>query len=71
MINQTADVYASDKSEFIEINKIGDDKVEVKMKQVDKETNERKGEPFFQKGLTKNIQMRIRIYLNEGKTYWR
>ncbi|MCB0726645.1 MAG: BamA/TamA family outer membrane protein [Ignavibacteriae bacterium] len=67
LINQTADVYASDKSEFIEINNIGDDKVEVKMFKLDKETNERKGEPFFQKVFDEEYTDEIRIYLNEGK----
>lgn len=67
LINQTSDVYASDKSEFIEINNIGDDKVEVKMYKLDKNTSEKKGEPFFQKVFDDEYTDEIRIYLNEGK----
>jgi hypothetical protein len=67
LINSTADIYASDKSEFIEINNIGDDKVEVKMYKLDKDKSEKKGEPFFQKVFDEESTDEIRIYLNEGK----
>ncbi len=67
LINEVADIYGSDKSEYIEINNIGDDKVEVKMYKKDKETSGKKGDPFFAKVFDSDHTDEIRIYLNEGK----
>lgn len=67
LINEVADVYGSDKSEYIEINNLDDDRVEVKMYKCDKTTLEKKGEPFFEKIFNDDETDEIRIYLNEGK----
>ncbi len=67
LVNEVADIYGSDKSEYIEINNIGDDRVEVKMYKKDKETKDKKGDPFFQKVFNSDETDEIRIYMNEGK----
>jgi len=67
LLNSVADIYGSDKREFIEINNISDKKIEVKMFKQDKETKEKKGEPFFKKIFDSEYTDEIRIYLNEGK----
>ncbi len=67
LINQVADIYASDKSEYIEINNLDKKRVEIKIYKRDKNTLEKKGEPFFEKIFSSNVTDEIRIYMNEGK----
>lgn len=67
LVNEVADIFASDKSEYIEINHLSNDRVEVKMYKKDKETSGKKGEPFFDKIFNSDYTDEIRIYLNEGK----
>ena len=67
LINEVADIYGSDKSEYIEINNLDDERVEVKMYKRDKETMDKKGDPFFQKIFDADYTDEIRIYMNEGK----
>ncbi|HMS64278.1 MAG TPA: BamA/TamA family outer membrane protein [Ignavibacteria bacterium] len=67
LLNEVVDIYGSDKKEFIEINNLNDDKVEVKIYKLDKETNEKKGEPFFNKIFDADDTDELRIYVNEGK----
>ncbi|MFZ1320240.1 MAG: BamA/TamA family outer membrane protein [Ignavibacteria bacterium] len=67
LLNSVADIYGSDKREYIEINNISDEKIEVKIYKQDKETKEKKGEPFFKKTFDSEYTDEIRIYLNEGK----
>ena len=46
---------------------MSDDRVEVKMYKLDKETKDKKGDPFFQKVFSSDETDEIRIYMNEGK----
>jgi len=67
LVNEVADIYGSDKNEYIEINNLSNDRVEVKMYKLDKETKDKKGDPFFQKIFSSDETDEIRIYMNEGK----
>ncbi|MBK8983260.1 MAG: hypothetical protein IPM38_13290 [Ignavibacteria bacterium] len=67
LINETADVYGSDKNEFIEIQYKGEDKIELKLFETEKETGAKKKKPFFKRTFNSNYTKEIRLYLNGGK----
>ncbi|MDQ3019307.1 MAG: outer membrane protein assembly factor [Bacteroidota bacterium] len=67
LINGVVDVYGSDKSEYIVINNLDDDRVDVKIFKRDKATSEKRGVPFFEKIFNADETDEIRIYMNEGK----
>lgn len=67
LVNEVADIYGSDKNEYIEINNLSNDRVEVKVYKLDKNTKDKKGDPFFEKIFSSDVTDEIRIYMNEGK----
>lgn len=66
LINETVDIYGSSKAEFIDIKGIENNLVEIKMFKKDKDTGERKKNPFFSRRFDPYITDEIRIYTNGG-----
>ncbi|MEO8666219.1 MAG: BamA/TamA family outer membrane protein, partial [Ignavibacteria bacterium] len=66
LINETVDIYASRKNEYIEVNNLNDSRVEIKFYKKDKVTGEKKGEPFFVRSYSPDETNEIRMYLNGG-----
>jgi len=67
LIAETVDVYGSDKSEYVEVNRLDDERVNVILSKLDKKTGEKKGEPFFHRTFFNDETDEIRIYLLGGK----
>jgi len=66
LINEIADVYGSDKDEFVEIEYKGDEKLVLKIYEKDKESGEKKDVPFFNRTFDSEYTKEIRLYLNGG-----
>ena len=67
LIAETVDIYGSNKSEYVEVNRLDDERVEVSLYKLNKETEEKKGEPFFHRTFFTDETDEIRIYLLGGK----
>ena len=67
LIAETVDVYGSNKSEYVEVNRLDDKRVEVSLYKLNKETGDKKGEPFFHRTFFTDETDEIRIYLLGGK----
>jgi hypothetical protein len=65
LINETVDIYGSDKAEQIEINVINDNNLEVALYDLDK-SGIKKDEPFFKRRFNEDDTKEIRIYTNGG-----
>lgn len=65
-INRYADVYASMKDDFVLVSRINNRSTQVSVFAREKETGEKKGEPFFDKIFENSITEEIRIYLLDG-----
>ncbi|MEO6694277.1 MAG: BamA/TamA family outer membrane protein, partial [Ignavibacteria bacterium] len=65
LINETVDVYGSDKAEQIEINILTDNELEVALYDLNKE-GFKKDQPFFVRNFNKDDTKEIRIYTNGG-----
>lgn len=66
LINETADIYGSDKDEFIEIKNYTNGNVGVKLFEKDKQTGQKKSTPFFDKVFSADYTDELRLYLNKG-----
>jgi hypothetical protein len=66
MISKYVSIYASDKREFAEINRLDNEHVEVAIYKKDKETGEKKGESFFHRTFNCEETKEIRIELLDG-----
>ena len=66
MISKYVSIYASDKREIAEITRLDDDQVSVKIYKKDKETGEKKGEPFFSRVFHSDDTKEIRVDLLGG-----
>jgi len=67
LIAETVDVYGSNKSEYLEVNRLDDDRVEVLLYKLDKKTGGKKGESFFHRTFNVDETDEIRVYLLGGK----
>ena len=67
LIAETVDVYGSNKSEYLEVNRLDDDRVEVLLYKLEKKTGDKKGEPFFHRIFNVDETDEIRVYLLGGK----
>jgi len=67
LINETVDIYGSDKDEIIEINNISGDRIEIQLFEKDKDTGSKKKNPFFERTFDSKDTKEIRLYLNKGK----
>jgi len=67
LIAETVDIYGSNKSEYLEVNRLDDDRVEVLLYKLDKKTGDKKGEPFLKKTFNVDETGEIRVYLLGGK----
>lgn len=66
MIQNVADVWGSDKDDFAEIIRFSDNETILTLYKRDKETGEKKGNPFFKKTFDNSLTDEIRIYLQNG-----
>ncbi len=66
MITKYVSIYTSNKRECAEIKRLDDDRVEVLIYKKDKQTGEKKGEPFFSKTFHRDYTKEIRIDLLGG-----
>lgn len=66
LINETADVYGSDKDEYLELAPAGENKLGVKMYNISRKNKTRDSLPFFSKVFNSDYTDEIRIYLNKG-----
>ena len=60
------DVYASNKREYVEIDRIDDDHLRLSIYKRDKESGEKKGAPFFDRTFDCDETKDIRLYLLGG-----
>jgi hypothetical protein len=67
LIAETVDVYGSNKSEYLEVNRLDDDRVEVLLYKLDKKTGGKKGKSFFHRTFNVDETDEIRVYLLGGK----
>jgi outer membrane protein assembly factor BamA len=65
-MNKVVDVFASSRDDFVEINRINDDKTVVTVFKRDKKTGEKRGKPTLHKIVEHRFTSEIRIYLSEG-----
>ncbi|MFC2146400.1 BamA/TamA family outer membrane protein, partial [Acidobacteriota bacterium] len=65
-INKVVDVFTGAKDDFVEINRINDDKTAVTVFKRDKKTGEKKGKPIYHKIVEHRFTSEIRIYLSAG-----
>jgi len=63
------DVWASDKNEYADVERIGNDSVIVSLFKRDKETGGAKGDPFFQRTFDRRETREIRLYLQGGEDF--
>ena len=66
MISKYVSIYTSDEREYAEINRVNNDKVEVKIYKKDKSNGQKKGEPFFNRTFYCSETKEIRIDLLDG-----
>lgn len=66
LINETVDIFGSNKNEYIDINRIADGKLKIEMFRMDKNTGVKEGEPFFSRTFDDDATGEIRIYTNKG-----
>lgn len=67
LIAETVDIYGSNKSEYVEVNRLDDERVKVSLYKLDKKTGNKKGESFFHRTFFTDETDEIRIYLLGGK----
>jgi len=67
LIAETVDIFGSNKSEYVEVNRLDDERVKVSLYKLDKKTGNKKGEPFFHRTFFTDETDEIRIYLLGGK----
>ena len=67
LIAETVDIYGSNKSEYLEVNRLDDNSVEVLLYKLDKKTGGKKGESFFRRTFNVDETDEIRVYLLGGK----
>jgi len=65
LINETVDIYGSDKAEQIEVNVLNHNNLEVALYDLDK-NGVKKSEPFFKRNFNEDDTKEIRIYTNGG-----
>ncbi|MGH7455469.1 MAG: hypothetical protein ACRENG_29215, partial [bacterium] len=61
-----ADIVGRNKSEYAEIDRVENDRVEVKIFERDKNTGEKKGEPRYHRVFKRDETKEIRLYLLDG-----
>ena len=66
LINETADIYGSDKDEIVEINPVTDEKLNVRLFNISKKTGVKDSIPYFERTFNSEYTDEIRIYLNNG-----
>ncbi len=66
MIFKYVSIFGSDKKEFAEIKRLNDDQVQVSIYKKDKESGQKKGEPFFHRIFHRDETKEIRVDLLDG-----
>lgn len=64
--SDVVDVYGSDKKEFVEVESVDSKKLEVRLYKKDKETNQKKSEPFFKRIFNSDYTREVRLHLLDG-----
>lgn len=65
-LNKVIDVYTGDRDDFVEINRISNDKTGVTVFIRDKKSGKKKGKPLYHKTVDNRLTAEIRIYLSGG-----
>lgn len=60
------DIYASNKNEIAEVSVINDKQLEVRLYKKDKETGQKKDEPYFKRKFSSDFTSEVRLHLLEG-----
>ncbi|MBV6479026.1 MAG: hypothetical protein HGGPFJEG_01787 [Ignavibacteria bacterium] len=66
LINETADIYGSNKDEYLELKVLNDNSLQVKLFDINRKKSEVESLPFFEKVFNSGSTDEIRIYLNNG-----
>jgi len=66
IINKYADIFCSDKDDYVEVNRIDDNSTEVSVYKREYKKGDKDGEPLFYKIYDNNITIDLRIHLNDG-----
>lgn len=63
------DIRLSNKNEYIEVNRVNDEIVDITVWKREKESGEKKGDPIFKRRFYTNETKEIRLYLLDGDDY--
>jgi hypothetical protein len=66
LVNKYAEIFCSAEDDFVEVNRIDDKYTEVAIFRREKDTGGKKGEPLFYKIFENDINIDLRIYMNDG-----
>ncbi|MCH8942627.1 MAG: BamA/TamA family outer membrane protein [Bacteroidetes bacterium] len=66
LINGYVDIFASNKDDFLHINRLNNKQTEVSLYKLDKDTKEKTGKAFYHKIFDNELLEEIRIYLLNG-----
>ncbi len=66
LLNEVVEIYGSTKNDFVEVNRLDDERTEVGIYKRDKQTNEKEGAPLFYRIFDNEITYEIRIHLLDG-----
>jgi len=66
LINGYVDIFASNKDDFLLVNRLNDNQTQVSLYRLNKNTGNKKGEPFYNKIFDNKLLDEIRIYLLDG-----
>ncbi|MFA8342558.1 MAG: BamA/TamA family outer membrane protein [Rhodothermaceae bacterium] len=67
LVNKYINVYASNKNDYLEINRLDEKRTEIKLYRYDIKKDAPKGEPYFYKMVDNSLTRQIRAYLLDGK----
>ncbi len=67
--SDVVDVYGSNKSEYAEADVLNENEVEIKLYKRDKQTGEKKGEPFYKRKFSNEYTSEIRLHLLGNDDY--
>lgn len=69
LVNEVADIYGTNKDDFVLVNRIDNDFTEVTVWNLDKSESKPKGRPYFHKRFSNNITDELRIFMLDDDDY--
>lgn len=67
LVNKYINVYASVKNDYLEINRLDNNRTEIKLFRYDNDKDAPKGKPYYYKMVDNNLTRQIRAFLLDGK----